>query len=188
MAEPTVQKTAVIILDMAKGYGWEPGTFGYEMVARVRRLKDAAYAAGVQVLHINSMRRPTDNLGGEQGTRMSPGSEGIQVIPELQPVERDILIYKRFLSGFSHNDLDYTLRTMGCDCVIIAGASTDNTVLWTSADAHQNRYQVVVVEDCTMVHRQNADPDAQRAAHRIIKDVLHGEVLPLDQIIEKYLR
>jgi hypothetical protein len=29
MAEITPQKTAVIILDMAKGYGWQPGSFGY---------------------------------------------------------------------------------------------------------------------------------------------------------------
>ena len=43
------QKPVVIILDMAKGYGWAPGSFGYDMVARVRKLKDAAHAAGVQV-------------------------------------------------------------------------------------------------------------------------------------------
>jgi nicotinamidase-related amidase len=42
------------------------------------------------------------------------------VIPELQPVDRDIIVYKRYLSGFSHNDLDYTLRTMGCETVIVA--------------------------------------------------------------------
>src|SRR6266700_1218094 len=85
---------------------------------------------------------------------MTTGTENLDVIPELQPVDRDILIYKRYFSGFSHNDLDYTLRTMGCDMVIIAGASTDNTVLWTSADAFQFRYRVVVVEECTRVHRQ----------------------------------
>jgi len=135
---------AVIILDMAKGYGWEPGSFGYEMVANVRKLKDAAYAAGAQVIHVNSMRRPSDNLGNP---RMMVGTDAIDVIPELQPVDRDILIYKRYLSGFSHNDLDYTLRTMGADTVVIAGASTDNTVLWTAADAHQYRYKVVIVED-----------------------------------------
>ena len=33
-------KTAVIILDMAKGYGWEPGSYGYEMVAKVKELKE----------------------------------------------------------------------------------------------------------------------------------------------------
>jgi nicotinamidase-related amidase len=65
-------------------------------------------------------------------------------------VDRGIQIYKRYLGGFTHNDLDYTLRCMGADCVILAGASTDNCVLWTAA--FQLRYKVVVVEDCTMTH------------------------------------
>ena len=177
--------TAVIILDMAKGYGWEPGSFGYEMVANVRKLKDAAYAADAQVIHVNSMRRPTDNLGNP---RMMVGTDAVDVIPELQPVDRDILIYKRFLSGFSHNDLDYTLRTMGADTVVIAGASTDNTVLWTAADAHQYRYKVVIVEDCTIVHREQEPPGAKEGALRIVRGVLKGDVLPLDEVVSKYLK
>ena len=186
MADSKPRQPVVIILDMAKGYGWRPGSFGYDMVAKVRKLKDAAYAANVQVVHVNSMRRPTDNL--ERGSKMMAGSKGLAVIPELQPVDRDIIIYKRFLSGFSHNDLDYTLRNMGCDLVIIAGASTDNTVLWTSADAHQLRYKVAVVDDCTMVHREKEPPGAKEGALRIIKTVLKAEVLPLDQLIAKYLK
>ena len=188
MAQVTVQKPAVIILDMARGYGWEPGSYGYDpMVKNVRRLKDAAYAAGVQVIHVNSMRRPTDNLPNQ--SRMMVRSEGIQVIPELQPVDRDIEIYKRYLSGFSHNDLDYTLRTMGCDCVLIAGASTDNTVLWTAADAFQYRYKVVVVDDCTITHGQaRAEAGGKEAAVQIIRSVLSGEVIPLDEVIQKYLQ
>ena len=102
------RKPVVIILDMAKGYGWLPGSFGYEMVARVRRLKDAAYAAGVQVIHVNSMRRPTD---GVANPTMMVGTSNLDVIPELQPVDQDIIICKRYLSGFWANDLDYTLRT-----------------------------------------------------------------------------
>ncbi len=97
-------------------------------------------------------------------------------------------VIKRFLSGFSHNDLDYTLRTMGCDMVIIAVASTDNTVLWTSADAHQNRYKVVVVEDCTIVHREKEPPGAKEGALRIIHNVLKGDVLPLELVTAKYLK
>lgn len=180
------QNAAIIILDMSKGYGWVPGSYGYDMVARVKRLKDAAHAVGVQVIHVHSMRRPTDNLPNP--SPMLPGSAAVDVIPELEPVDRDIMIYKRYLSGFSHNDLDYTLRTMGCDLVIIAGASTDNTVLWTAADAFQNRYEVVVVEDCTMVHRQTEGPEAQEGALRIIRNVLHSKVLKLDEVISTYLQ
>jgi nicotinamidase-related amidase len=183
MAEPS-KKPVVIILDMAKGYGWKPGSFGYDMVARVRRLKEAAHAANVQVIHVNSLRRPTDHLEG--GSAMMAGTDGPEVIPELQPIDKDILIYKRYLSGFSHNDLDYTLRTMGCGRVLIAGASTDNTVLWTSADAHQYRYQVTVVEDCTMVHREREPAGAKEGALRIIRSVLKGEVIGLDEATAKY--
>ena len=176
---------AIIILDMAKGYGWKPGSYGYETVAQVKRLSDVAYAAGVQILHVNSMRKPVDNLPGNP--TMMQGTEALDVIPELQPVDKDITIYKRYLSGFSFNDLDYTLRNLGCDTVIIAGASTDNTVLWTAADAFQLRYQVVVVEDCTIVHREKEPPEVKEYALRIVRNVLHSQVIPLDQVIQQYL-
>jgi nicotinamidase-related amidase len=187
MPEEMVKKPVVLILDMVRGYGWLPGSYGYEMVAQVRELKDAAYAADVQVVHVSSLRRPTDNLPAD---RASPTSQpgGLEVIPELQPVDRDIIIYKRFLSGFSHNDLDYTLRCMGCDCVLLAGASTDNAVLWTAGDAFQNRYKVVVVEDCTIVHSAQKPPAVREAALEIIRSTLRGEVIPLEEAIRKYLR
>jgi maleamate amidohydrolase len=178
------RKPVVIILDMAKGYGWAPGGFGYDMVARVKKLKDAAHAAGVQVIHVNSMRRPTD---GVPNPSMLIGTSNLDVIPELLPIDQDLLIYKRYLSGFWANDLDYTLRTMGCDMVIIAGASTDNTVLWTSADATQHHYRVAVISDCTMVHRENDPPEMHDWALEIIRKVLKGEILRLDEVIDRYL-
>lgn len=175
-------KPVVIILDIAKGYG-DAASWGHDFIARVRRLKDGAHAAGVPVIHVHSMRRPTDNAPGP----MLLGTEALEVLPELQPTDQDILIYKRYLSGFSHNDLDYTLRTLGCDMVIIAGGSTDNTVLWTSADAFQNRYKVVVLSDCTKVHRAAEPPEMHEYALRIIRHRLQGEVLTLDEVLAKYL-
>ena len=181
-------KTAVVVLDMAKGYGWVPGSYGYEMVAKVRELKDAAYASNAQIIHVNSMRRETDNLPDWPRVMMKNGTTALDVIPELCPVDRDIIIYKRYLSGFSHNDLDYTMRSMGVERIIIAGASTDNTVLWTASDAFQRRYEVVVVEDCTMVHRESEPPEVHEYALRIVRNVLNSEVSPLATVIEKYLK
>jgi nicotinamidase-related amidase len=178
-------KNAVIILDMIRGYGWLPGSYGYEMVANVRRLKDAAYAARVPVIHVQSMRRLTDNLGERRNFANTPD---LEVIPELQPVDKDILIYKRYLGGFTQNDLDFTMRRMDIEWVILAGASTDNCVLWTAADAHQLAYKVVVVDDCTIVHRQNTYENAREGALQIIRHILHGDVLPLSETIEKYLQ
>jgi nicotinamidase-related amidase len=75
----------------------------------------------------------------------------------------------------------------GCERVIIAGASTDNTVLWTAADAHQNRYKLVIVEDCTMVHRQADHPHNHERALTIMRSVLKAEIQSLDQVIDQYL-
>ena len=60
-------------------------------------------------------------------------------------------------------------------------------MLWTSADAFQYRYKVVVVEDCTMVHREG-QAAAKEAALGIIRSVLKGDVLPLDDVVKKYLQ
>ncbi len=185
MAEDAV-KPVVIMLDFSNGYGWTPGSFGWDMVARAQKLKAAAHKAGVQVIHVNSMRRPTDDL--PTPSHLYPGTDAVEVIKELALEGDDILIHKRYLSGFSYNDLDYTLRTMRCTHTIICGSSTDNTVLWTSADAFQHHYKVVIPEDVTMVHRQNEGPEAQAAAIRIIRNVLKGEILSLDEVIAKYLQ
>ena len=178
-------RTAVIILDMAKGYGWKPGGYGYDMVDRVRKFKDEAYNAGLQVFHVNSMRRPSDGLGNPM---MKEGSDALDVIDELQPVDKDILVFKRYLSGFSYNDLEYNLRNLKIDTVVIVGASTDNTVLWTAADAFQLRFNVAVVEDCTMVHREKEPPEVQTYALRIVSNVLHSDVLPAAEAIAKYFK
>ena len=180
-------KTAVLILDMARGYG-DASTYEPGMVSRIKRLKDVAHERGAQVIHVHSLRRPTDGLSLAQPSHMMVDQpENLEVLPELLPIDRDILIYKRYLSGFSHNDLDYTMRCMGIEAVLIAGASTDNTVLWTAADAFQYRYTVCVVEDCTMVHRSAEPPEVKEYALRIVRNVLHSDVLPLEEALAKYL-
>jgi nicotinamidase-related amidase len=178
-------KTAVIILDMARGYG-DASTYEPGMVERIKRLKDVAHERGAQVIHVHSLRRPTDHLP-QPAHMMVDQPQNLEVLPELLPIDQDILIYKRYLSGFSHNDLDYTLRCMNIEAVLIAGASTDNTVLWTAADAFQNRYTVCVVEDCTMVHRRGEPPEVKAYALRIVRNVLHSDVLPLEDALARYL-
>jgi nicotinamidase-related amidase len=65
---------------------------------------------------------------------------------------------------------------------------TDNTALWTCADAHQYRYKVIVIEDCTKVHREKEPPGAKGGALRIIRNVLKADVLPSAESKEKYLK
>ncbi len=41
---------------------------------------------------------------------------------------------------------------------------------------------------CTIVHRKEESPGAKEGALRIIRNVLKGEVLPLEQVIPKFLK
>ena len=52
---------------------------------------------------------------------------------------------------------------------------------------HRSSYKVVVVEDCTIVHCEKEFPVAKEGALRIIRNVLKGEVMSLEQVISKYL-
>lgn len=188
--DAVVDTPVVIVLDMSKGYGWLPGSYGHDpMVPNCRRLIDEAHANGVQVIHVTSARRMSDNLPMPSASTLNNmTAEGQEVIPELALEGNDIQLYKRYLSGFYANDLDYTLRTLGCDCVILAGASTDNCVLWTALQAFEFRYKVVVVDDCTIVHSQaRSEAGAKKAALDIIRGPLQSEVISLDEVIKKYL-
>ena len=52
---------------------------------------------------------------------------------------------------------------------------------------HRSSYKVVVVGDCTIVHREEELPGGKEGALRIIRNVLKGEVISLEQVISKYL-
>ena len=53
----------------------------------------------------------------------------------------------------------------------------------------QNRYKVVVVDDCTITHGQaRAAAGGKEAAVQIIRSVLSSEVIPLDEVIQTYMQ
>jgi nicotinamidase-related amidase len=72
-------------------------TYAPGMVERIKPLKDVAHARGAQVIHVHSLRRPTDNL--PRPGHMMVGTDALEVLPELALEAGDIQVYKRYLSG-----------------------------------------------------------------------------------------
>jgi nicotinamidase-related amidase len=83
-------------------------------------------------------------LWGEHGMA---GSEGAEVIPELEPREGDYVLGKRTYSAFYETGLDPLLRSQGVNKVIITGLHTNICDRHTAADAFFRGYKIVVVED-----------------------------------------
>lgn len=72
-----------------------------------------------------------------------------EILPELGPEPGDHVIRsKKRLSAFYGTDLEFVLRTLGSNTVILAGINTNTCVLCTAFDAFNRDLQVIVAGDC----------------------------------------
>ncbi|NIS62186.1 MAG: isochorismatase family protein [Proteobacteria bacterium] len=92
------------------------------------------------------------------GGRMKPhsirGTKGAEVIQDLTPLARDMVLEKRRFSAFFKTDLDQTLRTLTVDTVVLSGLSTHVCVLMTAMDALSHDFHSIIIEDCCAAHKR----------------------------------
>jgi nicotinamidase/pyrazinamidase len=123
--------------------------------------------------------------------RMKPhslrGTKGAEVIEDLNPGSRDIVLGKRRFSAFFKTDLDQTLRTLKVDTVAVAGISTHVCVLMTAMDALSHDFRTVIIEDCCAAHEQ----DVHRATLDLYRDfALYPllRILSLETFLKEWCR
>jgi len=78
------------------------------------------------------------------------GTWGAEIVDELRPEERDIVIEgKRGLDGFASTNLDFILRSRDVDTVVLGGFLTNCCVESTMRTAYEKGYDVITLTDCT---------------------------------------
>ena len=80
------------------------------------------------------------------------GTEGANVIDQLDKEPSDIVSEKRRFSAFFKTDLDQTLRDLDCDTVMVVGISTHICVLSTLIDAVAFDFKAIMLRDCCQAH------------------------------------
>ncbi len=114
-------------------------------------------------------------------SRMKPhcirGTEGCQVVEELDRTPEDFVLEKRRLSAFFKTDLDQTLRTLGIETVAICGITAPYCVLITALDAVSNDFCAVILRDCT-ASRDEHENEAIMEMYR------EGPLYPLLRVME----
>ncbi len=149
-------KSVLLLVDLQRdylvGFGLEP-TAGF-VVERAARLLNACRRHGVPVVHIwTTVDRESDErmphwkrLGRWQCVR---GTEGHQPPVELNPAasEIEIVVHKRFFSGFGGSELDHVLRQFGADTLFLAGVHLHACVRATALDAYERGYDVWIADD-----------------------------------------
>lgn len=107
-----------------------------------------------------------------------PGSPWIEVDPRLAPRAGEVVIEKRWASGFFGTDLATRLRTAGADSLVITGLTTSGCVRATAVDGLQHEFPVVIPRE--------AVGDRNAAAHAANLHDLHAkyaDVLGLDEVL-----
>jgi len=187
-------KTALLLVDFQKLVGSEgllsealkaglPETGVKEALRefeqRVRKALDNAQRIlktcrkkGYDVVHVKmgaqtSNPRHTAKVNRKADFILPMDDERAKFLEGMQPVEGELVFPKTNGGAFTGTNLDFVLRNMDIESLIVAGFLTDQCVLATAIAAADIGYDVLLVEDaCTGTTRENHD-----AVIRMARDV-----------------
>lgn len=126
-------------------------------VARTAGALAAARTAGITVIHVQNAWRdghPDVNphtpwqADAKAAGRSTEGSWGIEFVEALVPLEGELVVRKRGVSGFAGTELGRLLRIHDISTLLIAGIVTNFAAEGTARDASDRGYRVMVLADC----------------------------------------
>lgn len=165
-------RTALIVIDMQVDFLSKEGYFarkGYDptplrrIVPVVSKLAEAVRARGGRVIWTRQgyrtdlgdvtdydrwrARRAGIDLDHRTDGALRRGAAGFEIIPELTPADKDIVIDKTANGAFYQTDLDLILRSQNITHLLLCGVTTDVCVHTTLREAADRKYQCLLVED-----------------------------------------
>lgn len=189
--------SALVIIDMQRDF-IEPGGFGETLgndvsllaaiVPACQAVLQAWRAAGGLVVHTREAHRPdlsdcppAKRLRGNPALRIGDqgpmgrilvaGEPGNQIIPELAPVEGEIVIDKPGKGAFYATGLHEILQDHGISHLVFMGVTTEVCVQTSMREANDRGYDSLLLEDCTesyFPHFKAATLDMLRAQGGIV--------------------
>ena len=87
-------------------------------------------------------------LGARTANKTSISNlDGNEIVTEIAPGPRDIVVYKQKPSGFFGTNLASYLTLLGCDSLIVTGTTTSGCVRASVIDAFSLNYRIALAEE-----------------------------------------
>ena len=203
-----IARTALVIIDMQRDFV-EPGGFGASLgndvmrlqlvIPTLRRVLDAWRAREGLVIHTRESHlpdlsdcppakrlrgTPTLRIGdtGPMGRVLVRGEPGNEIVPELAPVDGEIVIDKPGKGAFHDTGLHETLQDFGVTHLVFTGVTTEVCVQTSMREANDRGYDCLLLEDATASYF----PEFKDATLAMItaQGAIVGWSTPSDQLIE----
>lgn len=124
------------------------------VIPKIQRLLAAFRRAGGEVIYvrIESLTQDGRDRGPEhraKGIHFPPGSQEGKILTEIAPVGDELVLSKTCASAFRGTNIEYLLRNMSRDCLVVVGVVTGSCVQATACDAAARGFRTLVVDDAT---------------------------------------
>ena len=175
---------AVIVIDMLNDFvtGDLKCERANKIIPKIRRLIQVARRKGIPIIYSNDTHLPHDFELGRWGKHAIKGTKGAEVIPELNPTEKDYVVEKRVYSGFFETGLDSLLRSLHVDAVTLTGLHTHLCVRHTSADAFFRGYKITIPNDAV----ESFTEKDHKEGLEYLKYAYNAEITETDKIVEQW--
>ena len=124
----------------------------------LKALIDKAHSKGIPVIYTTGVRRDDNWDSGswtwkngrsdeDMASKPATNVDGNEIVAEIAPGPKDIVIKKQKPSGFFGSNLAAYLTLLGVDSVIVVGTTTSGCVRATAVDAFSLNYRVILAEE-----------------------------------------
>lgn len=143
-----------------------------KVVRNAQRILEACRKKGYDIMHVKlgaqtSNPRHTAKINRKADFIVPMDAERGKFFEEVKPAKEELVFPKTNGGAFTGTNLDFVLRNMDIDGIIVMGFLTDQCVLATTIYGGDVGYDVLLVEDaCTGTTKENHD-----AVIRLARDV-----------------
>jgi nicotinamidase-related amidase len=133
----------------------------WKAVDNAAKILKACRKKGIDVVHVH-LEAPTRNplhtakVNRKIGLIVPPASDVCQSLDQVKPLPDELIVNKTNGGAFSGTNLDFILRNMDIQSLILVGFLTDECVAATAYHASDIGYDVLLVRDATATHMKEA--------------------------------
>jgi nicotinamidase-related amidase len=130
---------ALLVIDVQQGLFQRSNPIykAQELLENINTLVERAHRADIPVFYIQHANKGT----------LVQDSDEWQLHPQMQPVERDFIIYKRHGNAFKDTTLGQELESRKIKKLVATGLLTNGCVKATCIAAQKLGYEVILVRD-----------------------------------------